>query len=603
MQDEIIKFLAYNGKISVVCINSTEMVEKARKIHDLSPVTTAAFGRMLTMTAIMANEMKNAKDKITIQIKGNGPIQMMLTTANNFPKIKGYVANPVVDLPLNEFGKLDVGQAIGNGYINVIKDIGLKEPYIGICPLVSGEIAEDFAEYFAKSEQKNTAVALGVLVDKNGVKSAGGYIITPMPDATDEEISKIEQSIFKAGAISRMLDEKLSLIDIAKKVTGDENVEVIEEGIRPVYECDCSKENMAEALATLDETELKQMIEEDGKAELVCHFCNKKYDFSKEELEGILEKRRVNKMENKILIFGHKNPDTDTICSALVKEILNKKKGCEKSKAVRLGNLNKETQYALKYLGLEEPELIEKVEEGQEVILVDHNEFNQSVEGIEKAKILEVVDHHRISNFETSEPLYYTARPFGCTSTILFEEFKQNNIEIEKIEAVLMASAIISDTLLLKSPTTTEHDRKALEELGKIADINIEEYGLEMLKAGTDLDDFSEEELINLDAKSLDKNGTKFVIAQVNTVSIEDVLKRKEKLEVAMNKEIEEKGLSLFVLAITDILNSNSEIIALGEKADAVEKGFEKKLENNTVFLEGVVSRKKQLLPSIDKNI
>lgn len=308
-------------------------------------------------------------------------------------------------------------------------------------------------------------------------------------------------------------------------------------------------------------------------------------------------------MENKILIFGHKNPDTDTICSALVKEILNKKKGCEKSKAVRLGNLNKETQYALKYLGLEEPELIEKVEEGQEVILVDHNEFNQSVEGIEKAKILEVVDHHRISNFETSEPLYYTARPFGCTSTILFEEFKQNNIEIEKIEAVLMASAIISDTLLLKSPTTTEHDRKALEELGKIADINIEEYGLEMLKAGTDLDDFSEEELINLDAKSLDKNGTKFVIAQVNTVSIEDVLKRKEKLEVAMNKAIEEKGLSLFVLAITDILNSNSEIIALGEKADAVEKGFEKKLENNTVFLEGVVSRKKQLLPSIDKNI
>ena len=308
-------------------------------------------------------------------------------------------------------------------------------------------------------------------------------------------------------------------------------------------------------------------------------------------------------MENKILIFGHKNPDTDTICSALVKEILNKKKGCKKSKAVRLGNLNKETQYALKYLGLEEPELIEKVEEGQEVILVDHNEFNQSVEGIEKAKILEVVDHHRISNFETSEPLYYTARPFGCTSTILFEEFKQNNIEIEKIEAVLMASAIISDTLLLKSPTTTEHDRKALEELGKIADINIEEYGLEMLKAGTDLDDFSEEELINLDAKSLDKNGTKFVIAQVNTVSIEDVLKRKEKLEVAMNKEIEEKGLSLFVLAITDILNSNSEIIALGEKADAVEKGFEKKLENNTVFLEGVVSRKKQLLPSIDKNI
>ena len=294
MQDEIIKFLAYNGKISVVCINSTEMVEKARKTHDLSPLATAALGRTITMTAIMANEMKNAKDKITIQIKGNGPIQMMLTTANNFPRIKGYVANPVVDLPLNEFGKLDVGQAIGNGYINVIKDIGLKEPYIGICPLVSGEIAEDFAEYFAKSEQKNTAVALGVLVDKNGVKSAGGYIITPMPDATEEEISKIEQSIFKAGAISKMLDKNMTLLEIAKSVTGDENVKLIEENITPVYECDCSKEYMEDGLATLDKDVLKEMIEEDGKAELVCHFCNKKYEFSKEELEDILEKNKNN---------------------------------------------------------------------------------------------------------------------------------------------------------------------------------------------------------------------------------------------------------------------------------------------------------------------
>lgn len=308
-------------------------------------------------------------------------------------------------------------------------------------------------------------------------------------------------------------------------------------------------------------------------------------------------------MENKVLIFGHKNPDTDSICSSLVKEILNKKNGCENSKAVRLGNINKETQYVLDYLGIEVPELIEKVEEGQKVILVDHNEFNQSAEGIEKAKILGVIDHHRISNFETSEPLYYNAKPYGCTSTILYKDFVQKGIEIERTEAILMASAIISDTLLLKSPTTTEHDKKALEELAKIANIDVNEYGLEMLKAGTDLDDFSEEELINIDAKSLDKEGTKFVIAQVNTVSIEDVLKRQEKLEEAINKEIEEKGLSLFVLAITDILNSNSEIIALGSKADVVEKAFDKKLENNRAFLEGVVSRKKQLLPQIDKNI
>ena len=307
-------------------------------------------------------------------------------------------------------------------------------------------------------------------------------------------------------------------------------------------------------------------------------------------------------MENKVLIFGHKNPDTDTICSAIVEEILDRK-NCWETKAARLGTVNKETQYVLNYLGLEAPELIEKVEEGQEVILVDHNEFNQSVDGIEKAKILGVTDHHRIANFETLEPLYYTAKPYGCTSTILFEEFKQLGHEIEKTEAILMASAIISDTLLLKSPTTTDHDRKALEELGKIADINVEEYGLEMLKAGTDLDDFSAEELINLDAKNLDKDGTKFVIAQVNTVSIEDVLKRQNELEEAMKNAIAEKGLSLFVLAITDILNSNSEIIALGTKTDAVEKAFDKKLENNRAFLEGVVSRKKQLLPVIDKNI
>ena len=308
-------------------------------------------------------------------------------------------------------------------------------------------------------------------------------------------------------------------------------------------------------------------------------------------------------MEKEVLIFGHKNPDTDTICSSIVREILDKKNGWDCTKAVRLGNINKETQYVLNYLMLEAPELIEKVEEGQEVILVDHNEFGQSVEGIEKAKILSVTDHHRIANFETAEPLYYTPKPYGCTSTILFEEFKNGGHTIDRKEAILMASAIISDTLLLKSPTTTKHDEKALDELGKIAGIDVNEYGLEMLKAGTDLDDFTAEELINLDAKSLEKNGTKFVIAQVNTVSIPDVLKRQKELEEAIKKQIDEKNLDIFVLAITDILNSNSEIIALGKKVEIVEKAFDKKLEDNRAFLEGVVARKKQLLPNIDKNI
>ena len=290
MQDQIIKFLAHNQKISVICANTTNLVEKARKTHDLSPVATAAFGRMLTITAIMGAEMKNGKDKLTVQIKGNGPIEMMVATTNNFPIVKGYVANPQVDMPLNEFGKLDVGRAVGyEGYINVIKDIGLKEPYVGISPLTSGEIADDFANYFVSSEQRNSAVALGVLVDKNGVKSAGGYLINPMPDATEEEISQIEQAIFKAGAMSKMLDSKLTLKEIAQKITGDENVEIVEENITPIYQCDCSKENMADGLATIGKEELQNIIETDGQAELVCHFCNKKYQFSKEDLEEIIK--------------------------------------------------------------------------------------------------------------------------------------------------------------------------------------------------------------------------------------------------------------------------------------------------------------------------
>ena len=283
--DKIKRFLAYEGRISVICAETTHLVEKARKIHDLSPVVTAAFGRMLTIATIMGVEMKNTKDKLTIQLKGNGPIEMMVATVNNAPKIKGYVINPRIDMPLSEDGKLDVGKAVGQeGYINVIKDIGLKKPYIGICPLTSGEIAEDFANYFVHSEQRNAAVALGVLVNKEGVKSSGGYLINPMPDATEEDISKLEQAIFKAGAVSKMLDQELTLEEIAKKITGDENIQVLEENIVPRYECDCSKEFMADGLATIGKQALQEIIEKDGKAELVCHFCNKKYEFNKEEL-------------------------------------------------------------------------------------------------------------------------------------------------------------------------------------------------------------------------------------------------------------------------------------------------------------------------------
>ena len=290
MKDKITNFLAYNGRIAIACIETTNMVEEARKIHDLSPVSTAALGRLLTITAIMASEMKNEKDKITIEVKGNGQIGSMLTVANNKPEIKGYVQNPYVDIPLNEFGKLDVGGAVGNsGYIHVIKDIGLKEPYIGVSNLTSGEIADDFTNYFVNSEQRQAAIALGVLVDKNGVRKAGGYLITPMPDATDEDITKLENGIFEAGAISKMLDENLSLIDIAKKVTKDKNIKIIEDCKIPIYKCDCSKEKMSNALISIGKKELENIIKEDEKAELICHFCNKKYNFNKQELENLLK--------------------------------------------------------------------------------------------------------------------------------------------------------------------------------------------------------------------------------------------------------------------------------------------------------------------------
>ena len=302
-----------------------------------------------------------------------------------------------------------------------------------------------------------------------------------------------------------------------------------------------------------------------------------------------------------VIVFGHKSPDTDTICSSIVMADLQTKIRGEKVVPCRLGEINEETKFALKKFKAEEPKLIEKVEEGQRVILVDHNEFSQSVEGIENAKIEAVVDHHRINNFETSEPLFYFAQPVGCTSTILFELYKSNNIEIPVQIAGLMLSAIISDTLLLKSPTTTEKDKKALEELAKITDVDVNIYGLNMLKAGTNLDKYTEDELIRLDAKKIEKEDIKYVIAQVNTVSIPDVLKRKEKIEQEINKEILAKGLSLFVFVITDIVNSNSEAIVLGDRVDAIAKTYE--VNDNIAVMPGVVSRKKQVLPLVEKNI
>ena len=304
MKNEIKKFLAYNGRVSITCAMTTELVDEARKIHDLTPVSTAALGRLLTMATIMGSDLKDEEDNITLQIKGNGPIGTMVAVVNGNMNVKGTVGNPYVDIPLNEFGKLDVGMAVGNdGFLNVIKDLGLKKPYIGIVPLSSGEIAEDFARYFTESEQTKSAVALGVLVNKDGVKSAGGYLVSAMPDATDEDITNLEKNIFEAGAISRMLDEGLSLYEIARKITGDKDVKIIQENIDAKYECDCSEEKMKKALSTIGKKQLKEILEEDGKAEMTCHFCNKKYTVSKEELENMIKNL---KEENKIIEFPNK---------------------------------------------------------------------------------------------------------------------------------------------------------------------------------------------------------------------------------------------------------------------------------------------------------
>ncbi|MES1046725.1 manganese-dependent inorganic pyrophosphatase [Bacillus sp. Gen3] len=301
----------------------------------------------------------------------------------------------------------------------------------------------------------------------------------------------------------------------------------------------------------------------------------------------------------KILVFGHKNPDTDTICSAIAYAELKKKLGVE-AEPVRLGEINGETKYALDYFKVDAPRFVQTVaNESNGVILVDHNERQQSADDIDQVKVLEVIDHHRIANFETSDPLYYRAEPVGCTATILNKMYKENGVAINKETAGLMLSAIISDSLLFKSPTCTDQDIAAAKELAEIAGVDVDTYGLAMLKAGADLSDKSIEQLISLDAKEFQMGTHKVEVAQVNAVDTNDVLARKEELEVALTNKISEKNLDLFLFVVTDILNSDSVAIALGNAASAVEKAFNVSLENNTAILKGVVSRKKQIVPQL----
>ncbi|GLC89443.1 manganese-dependent inorganic pyrophosphatase [Lysinibacillus piscis] len=299
----------------------------------------------------------------------------------------------------------------------------------------------------------------------------------------------------------------------------------------------------------------------------------------------------------KVLVFGHKNPDTDTITSAIVYAYLKQQIGVE-AEAVRLGEVNNETKFALEKFGFEAPRYIASVQgEADQVILVDHNEFQQSADGIEEVQITEVIDHHRIANFQTADPLYYRAEPVGCTATILNKLFKEHGVAVPANIAGLMLSAIVSDTLLFKSPTCTEQDVQAGEELAKIAGVDAAEYGLAMLKAGADLSDKALEDLLSLDAKEFQFGSYKSIVAQVNAVDINDVLGRQAELEALLTKNVADNSLDLFFFVVTDILNNDSTAVAIGQVAEASAKAFGAELVDNRIVLPGVVSRKKQIVP------
>lgn len=304
---------------------------------------------------------------------------------------------------------------------------------------------------------------------------------------------------------------------------------------------------------------------------------------------------------SKFLVFGHQNPDTDAIASSYGWAHLEREVFGRDAEAVALGTPNEETAFALDYFGVTAPRVVEsaKAEGVSQVILTDHNEFQQSIADIKDVEVAAVIDHHRVANFETANPLYMRLEPVGSASSIVYRAFKENGVTPPKEVAGLLLSGLISDTLLLKSPTTHATDPQVAAELAEIAGVNLEEYGLALLKAGTNLASKSAEELIDIDAKTFGLNGNDVRVAQVNTVDIAEVLERQAEIEAAMTAASATNGYSDFVLMITDIVNSNSEILALGSNMDKVEAAFNFKLENNHAFLAGAVSRKKQVVPQL----
>ena len=290
MNDYIIRATAANDQIRAFAAVTTEMVETAREHHNTSPVATAALGRLLTAGAMMGSMMKGEKDVLTLQIKAGGPLQGITVTADSQGNVKGYVGNPDVCIPANSKGKLDVAGAVGPGFLTVIKDMGLKEPYSGQVMLQTCEIAEDLTYYFATSEQVPSAVALGVLMNKNNtVRQAGGFIVQLMPFAEEDVISKLEQNVQKINSVTNLLEEGHTPESLLEKVLEGFDVQ-INEKMDTRFHCNCSKERVEKALISIGRKELNEMIQEGKPIEMNCHFCNTNYNFTVEELKEILRR-------------------------------------------------------------------------------------------------------------------------------------------------------------------------------------------------------------------------------------------------------------------------------------------------------------------------
>ena len=287
-RDYIIRATAADGQIRAFAATTRGVVEKARQAHNTSPVATAALGRLLTAGGMMGTMMKGEKDLLTLRIEGDGPIRGLTVTADSKGNVKGYAFNPSVMLPPNANGKLDVGGALGVGVLNVIRDIGMKEPYVGQTILVSGEIAEDLTYYYATSEQIPSSVALGVLMNReNTVRQAGGFIIQLLPGASEELIDKLEARLKEIPSVTTLLDQNATPEMILEKILGKFGLEILEQAPVQFY-CNCDKERVEKALISIGRKELQERIDEDKTIEVICHFCNRNYEFTVEELQGLL---------------------------------------------------------------------------------------------------------------------------------------------------------------------------------------------------------------------------------------------------------------------------------------------------------------------------